>query len=86
MAILCSLPRLAVASPAISLDAIGPDTDGDLHVELVVDGAQREPHTWGIRGCETEPPEAARRAVHEVGEVFAQRLDRDATIQRLMTP
>jgi hypothetical protein len=73
-------------SRMIALDALAPDSDGDLHVQFFVDSGQREPHVWGIRGCETDPPLAARRAVHDVAEAFASRLDRDATIQRLMTP
>jgi hypothetical protein len=73
---------IVIALDVVAFDAGGPD----LHVQFFVDDGQREPHDWGIRGCATDPPLAARRAVHDVVEAFAKRLDRDATIQRLMTP
>ncbi|MBA3452602.1 MAG: hypothetical protein H0T42_05825 [Deltaproteobacteria bacterium] len=73
-------------SAVISLDVLAADRGPDLHVQFFVDAGQSEPHRWAIRGCETDPPLAAQRAVHDAAAAFASRLDRDATIQRLMTP
>lgn len=64
-----------------AIDASGP---GALrHVQLFVDDAQTEPHRWGIRGCATDPPLAARRAVQRTVEAFLHRLGRDALLKQV---
>jgi len=86
-----SEPRTLVSnsseSRSIVIDAIAVDGNGpDLHVQFYVESAQTEPHAWEIRGCASDPPLEARRALQATVDAFAAKLDRDASVQRLMKP